>query len=113
LQYCGVKNEPSPIDFAELLVESSVELWNSIEGVEYLNILKSIAFNLATISKKSNLIAKMKDALILVAFDSEKNIQLTSANKIFINDDKIYQKIFNLLTAPEDDLLDTLYKACF
>ena len=59
LQYCGVKNEPSPIDVAELLVQSSAELWNSIKNVEnYLDILRLIAFDLATISKKSSLIKK-------------------------------------------------------
>ena len=58
----------------------------------------------------------MKESPILVAVemkDSKKNTQLTSANEIFINDDIIYQKIFNPLTAPEENLLETLYKACF
>ena len=98
MQNCGVKNEPTPIDFAELLVKSSAKLLDSFEDVEmYLNILRLIAFNLATISRKSNLIAKMKENPILVAVEMEdikKIIQLTWANKIFINDDKIYQKNF-------------------
>jgi len=41
----------------------------------------------------------------------ETNIyRLNTAKKIYINDDKIYQGIFNPLTAPEDDNLEVLYK---
>ena len=72
MQNCGVKNELTPIDFAELLVKSSAKLLDSFEDVEmYLNILRLIAFNLATISRKSNLIAKMKENPILVAVEME------------------------------------------
>src|ERR1043165_4418179 len=69
LQGCGVKDEPSPVEFAELLVKSSHKLWNSIgDNVEkYLNVLKRISLNYNAIARKSNLIAEMKRAPILLA----------------------------------------------
>ncbi|RIA81211.1 hypothetical protein C1645_837362 [Glomus cerebriforme] len=73
LQSCGVKNEPSSIEFAELLVKSSYELWNSnysfdIKIINYLNILRRIAIDFEIIaSKKSSLIVEMKRKPILLA----------------------------------------------
>ncbi|GBB83162.1 hypothetical protein RclHR1_00010044 [Rhizophagus clarus] len=119
LSSCGVKNEPSPIDYAELLVKSSHKLWNSIgnDAESYLFILRKIAIDfkyLSTIACKSNLVAVMKKAPILVAVKKECNeinrYHLTSAENIFINDNIIYQQIFNPLTAPEEDYLEFLYK---
>jgi hypothetical protein len=122
LDYCGVRNNPTSIDFAELLVKSSRKLWNSLEDKDkYLEILKIIAndyHNIANKSQLSQLIKKMKKESFLVAIkkkaiDSEEiNYSLNSAKKIFINDDKIYQEVFNPLIAPEDDSLESLYKVC-
>jgi hypothetical protein len=110
-------------------VKSSHKLWNSIgDNVEkYLNVLKRIAINYNTIARKSNLIAEMRRAPILLAVkkrrsssDSNKmddneeadHYSLASANDIFINDDTVYQQVFNPLTVPEDDSIEILYKVC-
>ncbi|GES82823.1 hypothetical protein GLOIN_2v1661590 [Rhizophagus clarus] len=128
LQSCGVKDEPSPIEFAELLVKSSHRLWNSIgDNVEkYLNVLRRIAIHFNTISRNSSLIADMKRAPILLAVkkrrsNSERDSTikmdeeaehycLASAKDIFINDDTVYQQVFNPLTVPEEDNMEVLYK---
>ncbi|RGB35129.1 hypothetical protein C1646_814947 [Rhizophagus diaphanus] len=131
LQSCGVKCEPTSIDFAELLVNSSSELMNSIQlnggDVEkYLSILRKIAMDVklySSITRKLNLIEKMKSAPILIAVRRQDNVnnmnlvnqevqkhQLATANEIYINDDIVYQEIFNTLTAPEEDYLEPLYK---
>ena len=133
LQSCGVKNEPTPVEFAELLVKSSDKLWKLIgDDIEkYLSILRRIAADFQwshTIAKDPILIAKMKERKILVAIkkhyssinndakSTKKNdnnySSLASAKDIFINDDIIYQQIFDPLTAPEDDFLEVLYKVC-
>jgi hypothetical protein len=126
LQSCGVKNEPSPIEFAELLVRSSHELLNSVGDERYLYFLKLIAFDLGKISKKQSLIAEMKSAPILVAFQRKNPsfdigdnrgfdyFTLASAKEIFINNNTKYQRIFNPLVAPgNDDLMENLYRVCF
>ncbi|RIA91695.1 hypothetical protein C1645_692396 [Glomus cerebriforme] len=131
LQACGVKDEPSPIEFAELLVKSSHKLWNSIgDNVEkYLNVLRRIAINFNVISRNSQLIAEMKRAPILLAVkkrgsnsdrDSVNKMEygneeadhycLASAKDIFINDDTIYHQVFNPLTVPDEDTMESLYK---
>ncbi|PKC14058.1 hypothetical protein RhiirA5_269102 [Rhizophagus irregularis] len=128
LQSCGVKDEPSPIEFAELLVKSSHKLWNSIgDNVEkYLNVLRRIAVHFNTISRNSSLIADMKRAPILLAVkkrrsnserdsmikmdDEAEHYCLASAKDIFINDDTVYQQVFNPLTVPEEDNMEVLYR---
>ena len=44
LTKCGIKDKPSPADFAQLLVTSSCELWNLYKKdiKKYLNILEKI-----------------------------------------------------------------------
>ncbi|RIA78788.1 hypothetical protein C1645_842320, partial [Glomus cerebriforme] len=92
LRRCGVRDEPSPIDYAELLVKSSQKLLNSI-------------------ARKSKLVAEMKKEPILIAYKNEGICCLASAEEIFINDDdKGYREIFSPLIAPEEDELENLYK---
>lgn len=108
------------------MVKSSHKLWNSIgNNVDsYLSILRKIAIDfkhIGTIARKPNLVAAMKEASILVAIKKEchstsgdnkefNRSQLASAKDIFINDNIIYQQIFNPLTAPEENDLEFLYK---
>ncbi|GBC47128.1 uncharacterized protein OCT59_002225 [Rhizophagus irregularis] len=124
LQSCGVKDEPSSIEYAELLINSSRRLWQLIGVEKYLNILRKIAndFNsFGNMTSKLGLVSGMRKEPILVAITKENreinsemketnNSRLGTAKKIYINDDKIYQGIFNPLTAPEEDNLETLYK---
>ncbi|CAG8463812.1 12087_t:CDS:10 [Funneliformis caledonium] len=117
LQSCGVKILPYAIDYAELLVKSSHVIWGLMEdNVEkYLNILKRIAFDYHYLSRYTGLLRKMSTEPILVAITSGQaegrkvHCRLASANEIYINDDTIYQQVFNPFTAPEDCNLKNLY----
>lgn len=121
LQSCGVKNEPSTIEFAELLVKSSRELWDSPDLDKYSYILDRIAIHINIIERnKPSLFMDMKREPILIGIEKkicngEKVDQkkLASAKDIFINDDQGYQQIFKPLIAPETDLMEKLYKVCY
>jgi hypothetical protein len=126
LRSCGVKNEPSTIEFAELLVKSSRELWNSLNSLNYSdddrysNILSRIASEIITIEyNKPNLFREMKKEPILIGIkkicDGERVDQkhLASAKDIFINDDPGYRQIFKPLIAPEDNSMERFYKVCY
>lgn len=110
---CGVKNEPTSQDFVNLLVNCSHELWNLYKDdvKKYLNILKIINDDLDDIIPgKMNVL----DVLIAIklGLNSEKsnNYYLASAKEIYINDNKIYQQVFDPLLAPKK--LEPLYKVC-
>jgi len=108
------------VDFLKLLLSSSRELWSSIgdDKEKYLSILRRIAIDFTgivdTISNSSSLIEQMRETPILVATKKDSrdsdSYHLASAREIFINDNKLYQHIFNQLTAPEEDSLEMLYK---
>jgi len=116
LQSCGVKCQPLAIDYAELLVKSSSEIWNLLRDyTKYATILGRIALDYYSIAYKNpGLITRMKQEPILLAVTkgNSDNAQfcLASSKDIFINDDTIYQQVFNPLTAPEDSYLKGLYK---
>jgi len=73
-----------------------------------------------------DLIEKMKRAPILVGIKKKKfsskmkesdfndedndNCYLTTASEIFVNDELIYQRVFNPLTAPKNQYLEEFYK---
>lgn len=110
LQICGVKNEPSAMKIAELLVESSEsshKVWRSIgKNVEkYKSILRKLAKDFNTIEDDQNLFTKLKKSPILlgVSKGDREEYRLDSAENIYINDDEIYlTEIYrNLLTVPK------------
>ncbi|CAG8636581.1 9366_t:CDS:2, partial [Cetraspora pellucida] len=124
---CGVKTEPSPTEFAEFLVKSSHEFWNSVgDNVEkYLTVLRNLAVNLNSISRNRSLLADMSRAPMLIGikrneieadkeiFDKDQDIDhyiLAPAKDIFINDDTNFQHVFNPLTAPMEEILENFYK---
>ncbi|RIA98304.1 hypothetical protein C1645_812855 [Glomus cerebriforme] len=110
LTTCGVKNEPSPVEHADLLVRLSTEVYNSLASEEkYLSILRNIAFNLNTIKKaRTSLIAEMRKSPILIGIKKNNNngpdsCCLDLGKKIFVNDNSKYQRVFKPLTAPVDN----------
>jgi hypothetical protein len=115
LRTCGVKDEPTPIELAELLVSSSREVYNSLGDVEkYKDILRKVAFNFSTINK-SSLIAEMKKSPILIAVKKNNGVEsscLALGKDIFVNDNSVYQQVFEPFTAPVDDehFMKTMYK---
>jgi len=134
LQRCGIENEPSSTEIAELLVKSSYKVWESIEySVEkYKIILQKLADDYNNINP--SLIAEMMEKPILLGVkqnsDSEEeeeciNIMnndnqicenghcLASAKDIYINDSTIYQEVCHLLTVPDDDDCEFLYEVSY
>ncbi|CAI2169488.1 1796_t:CDS:2 [Funneliformis geosporum] len=110
LKSCGVRIRPSSADIAELLVKSSREIWKSIDEKKYREILNRVAVDYQYEIRfyRSDLVRKMKQDPILAAMKLNGKIHLTSADKIFINDDTAYQQVFNPPTAPEEDSLKTM-----
>ncbi|CAG8499425.1 7450_t:CDS:10, partial [Scutellospora calospora] len=124
---CGVKSEPSQIEFAEFLVKSSHEFWNSIgDNVDkYLSVLRNIA-NSSAVAKNRALITDMSRTPLLIGVKKKKitvdkenfdyneqyidHYVLDSAQNIFINDDTNFQQVFNPLTAPMEEILENFYK---
>lgn len=121
---CGVKAEPSYIDYIELLINSSVRLWESIGNdiEKYLSILRNIASSIIYIrNNPKDIISAMKKAPVLVGITKEKKkidseikevkrYHLVSAENVFICDDESYRDILNPMTAPEENVLEEFYK---
>ncbi|CAI2168970.1 19326_t:CDS:10, partial [Funneliformis geosporum] len=121
LQSCGVKYEPSIIDFAELLVRSSQEIYKSIRNDnvdKYLNVLRKLAIDKDLLYEKRDLILKMKKAPILLSvrkqssseIDEIDKYSLNSAKEIFINDNPVYHRVFSPFTVPDEGYLEDFYK---
>jgi len=63
LQSCGVKDEPSSIEYAELLIKSSHKLLQLIGVEKYLKILKKIANDFSSfgnMASRIGLVSRMK-----------------------------------------------------
>ena len=124
LRSCGVKDYPSPSEMAELLVKSSSEFLSSGDDIEkYFGILRIISGNFHMIQHNTSLLSQMKKTPFLLGLkkqagnsqnkmseeggksDEEPNkYKLAVAKDIFINDHTVYQRVFNVLTVPRDDL---------
>ncbi|CAJ0749799.1 12900_t:CDS:10, partial [Entrophospora sp. SA101] len=101
LRDCGVKDEPSPIDLAELLIESSHEVLKS-QGIDkYTAILHKIDHKFSSVQKNNNVLNNLKKLGKCI---------LASSKDIYISDNDIYDKIFEPLSCPPDQSLVRLYK---
>ncbi|CAG8602817.1 13358_t:CDS:2 [Acaulospora colombiana] len=105
LQNCGVREEPSPADLAEYLVESSEEYWEKTGEDMLLGMKKSFRnddrnYKLARIMRRGS-----------DNFPREtRSYILTFAKDILISDSPRYQMIFNPVLAPEEEPLENLYR---
>ncbi|KAI9033764.1 hypothetical protein CLU79DRAFT_882880 [Phycomyces nitens] len=135
LRSCGVKDEPTTIELAAMLVKDPQRFWDLSGGGErYLTVLRQIAGQYYQIRSQRTLIAEMKSTAFLVglkrsnmndklstdedkenndAFDGEKEdfvqYRLAKASDIFISDDTMGQQIFSPLSAPMEPLLEEFY----
>ncbi|CAG8589024.1 5426_t:CDS:10 [Diversispora eburnea] len=113
---CGVKNEPSPPEYAELLVGSSSKFLGALANVDkYLVILRIIAINIQSIAKNKTLFNLMCRSPFLLGVrkvenDNSQNYELASAKDIFIDDNRNYVHVFKPLTAPTDQILEEFYQ---
>jgi hypothetical protein len=129
---CGAKSEPTKHEIAELACTEPARLLSILQSPEkYLNLLKTISEDLATLKRDKELFRKMKTSTWLLGFrelssgkikESDlgeeedapiKHYQLAAASQIVILDDYISYRLFKeaLLCAPEDDSLESFYMA--
>ncbi|EAQ86008.1 hypothetical protein CHGG_07261 [Chaetomium globosum CBS 148.51] len=129
---CGAKSEPTKHEIAQLACTEPARLLSILQSPEkYLNLLKSIFEDFATLRKDKDLLRKMKSSAWLLGFreltsgksqGSEtleedeapiKHYQLATADAIVVLDDYISYRLFKeaLLCAPEDDFLEAFYMA--
>ncbi|KAI9486689.1 MAG: hypothetical protein EXX96DRAFT_496731 [Benjaminiella poitrasii] len=132
LRSCGVKDEPTTVELASMIVKDPQRFWDLSSGGErYLNVLRQIAGQFYLIRSNRRLINEMKTKPFLVGIkrttlseqqqkktpesnEEEENFiqyRLAKADDIFIIDDTTGQQVFSPLSAPMEPLLEDFYTA--
>ncbi|ROW02959.1 hypothetical protein VSDG_01895 [Cytospora chrysosperma] len=126
---CGAKMEPTKHEIATFACNEPVRLWTTVQTSDkYLDVLRSLADDLATLKRDKDLYRKMKTEKWLLAFrdiptskgkgseDDEygepvRHAQLAAPGEIVISDDFYSYRLFKdkLLSAPEDETLEAFY----
>jgi hypothetical protein len=134
LRSCGVKDEPTTVELAAMIVKDPQRFWDLSSGGErYLGALRQIAGQFYMIKSNRQLYNDMKTKPFLVGIkrttlseqqeqqkiknddDEETNeeefiqYRLATAADIFIIDDTMGQQIFSPLSAPMEPLLEDFY----
>lgn len=129
LQKCGAKTEPTKHEIATFACNEPMRLWTTVQSSEkYLDVLRSLASDLATLKRDKDLYRKLKQEPWLMAFkdipsskekgsedddygESVRSAQLASPANIVISDDFYSFRLFreHLLCAPEDEMLESFY----
>ncbi|CAG8787739.1 15993_t:CDS:2, partial [Cetraspora pellucida] len=112
LENCGVKKEPSALDLAEYLINSSKKFWSNPNYRDsYKTILGTIAYNYESINKKKpGILDRMKQSPILLGTKKQGEYELACAKNIFINDNDRYRNMFDPLICPFTDQMANFYK---
>jgi hypothetical protein len=109
LSACGVKEEPSPLELAQLLVKSPQESLDNLGFDSYLAILRQIASHYPVLKANRALLSDMKTKAFLVGFtnnssqtDSEtgkevNHFRLARAQDIYLIDDAVLGQLFHPL----------------
>ncbi|XXG99823.1 Mediator of RNA polymerase II transcription subunit 6 [Hypoxylon texense] len=132
LSACGSKTEPTKLEIAQLAAGEPARLLSIMQSSEkYLNLLRFLAEDMATLKRDKDLWKKMKSSPFLLAFkeisspSKEKSLdteeeeapirqyQLAAPASIVILDDYISYRLFkdHLICAPEEDVLEAFYIA--
>ncbi|KAL7625136.1 hypothetical protein AAE478_004350 [Parahypoxylon ruwenzoriense] len=132
LSACGSKTEPTKLEIAQLAAGEPARLLSVLQSPDkYLNLLRFLAEDMATIKRDKDLWRKMKASQFLLAFkeisapakektsDNEEDeppirqYQLATPASIVILDDYISYRLFkdHLICAPEEDVLESFYMA--
>ncbi|KAI0872872.1 hypothetical protein GGS24DRAFT_415383 [Hypoxylon argillaceum] len=132
LSACGSNNEPTKLEIAQLAAGEPARLLSILKSPDkYLNLLRSLAADMATIKRDKDLWRKMKAAPFLLAFkeiggpskgkaaeqeedeEAVRTYQLAAPSDIVILDDFISYNLFkdHLKCAPEEDVLEAFYQA--
>lgn len=127
----GAKTEPTKLEIAAMAAGEPARLLSILQSPEkYLNLLRSLSEDVATLKRDKDLWRKMKTSPFLLAFkelgsskgdahesDEDDNpirqYQLAPPEQIVILDDYISYRLFkdDLLCAPEEDGLEAFYSA--
>jgi len=141
LKACGVKEDPSPVDLAQLIARSP-DKYMQYDGVDrYRSTLRQIATHLDVIKTNESLMDEMKRSPFLLGekmvnqdlneapseamaeggqdagFGHDYNMgqvvqyTLARASDIYLVDDSVLQQVFVPLCAPIEELLESLYEA--
>lgn len=129
---CGAKSEPTKPEIAQMACSEPARLLSILQSPEkYLNLLRTLAEDMATIKRDRELWAKMKVSAFLLAskeiastksskdIDADedeapiKQYQLAAPGQIVVVDDYISYRLFkdSLMCAPEEDALESFYLA--
>lgn len=130
LQRCGAKQEPTKHEIATFACSEPARLMTTVQTAEkYLDVLRSLASDLPNLKRDKNLYKKMKSEKWLLAYkeipstkkgseDDEysepmKAAQLATPTQIVISDDFTSFQLFReyLMSAPEDEVLESFYQA--
>ncbi|KAK9702383.1 hypothetical protein K7432_011269 [Basidiobolus ranarum] len=136
LASCGVKEEPSPVELAQLVVRSPHQFLNRNGGAEkYKAVLRQIASHMHVIRNHKALVQEMiKSPFLLgekrisdIVDGSEQenkdestssrldhvvvHYKLATAKEIYLIDDTVLQQIFTPLGAPMENLLESFYES--
>ncbi|KAI0378588.1 hypothetical protein F5Y04DRAFT_147580 [Hypomontagnella monticulosa] len=132
LSACGSKTEPTKLEIAQLAAGEPARLLSVLQSSEkYLNLLRHLAEDMATLKRDKDLWRKMKASPFLLAFkeigapakdkasETEEDeapirqYQLAAPGSIVILDDYISYRLFkeHLICAPEEDTLESFYMA--
>lgn len=136
LRNCGVKDEPTTVELASMIVKDPARFWTLSGGGErYLGVLRQIAGQFYQIRSNRKLLQDMKSSPFLVGIQKSRisespslsvlnndqkeddnskteefvQYRLAKASDIFIIDDTMAQQIFSPLSAPMEPLLEEFY----
>ena len=107
LSSCGVKDEPSTIELANMIIHDPNHVMKD-QGIEnYLGLLRQIAVNYTLCKANTQLISKMKTSPFLIGIKSKElksessnddvQYQLSQAKDIYLIDDTVFGQLFNAL----------------
>ncbi|KAL2268573.1 hypothetical protein VTJ83DRAFT_3419 [Remersonia thermophila] len=129
---CGAKSEPTQHEVAWMACTEPARVLDTLQSPDkYIDLLKRLREDFATLKSDKQLLAKMRTSPWLLGFrelaspakskdadslDDEppvKQYQLARPDEIVILDDYIAYRLFKetLLCAPEDDQLESFYQA--
>ncbi|KAI8974636.1 hypothetical protein BDB01DRAFT_805850 [Pilobolus umbonatus] len=127
LRSCGVKDEPTTVELAAMIVKDPQRFWDLSSGGErYLSALRQIAGQFYQIKLNKPLFQEMKSKPFLVGIKKKPmasdhtdesvvpeedfvQYRLAKASDIFISDDTMGQQIFAPLSAPMEPLIEDFY----
>ncbi|TRX88683.1 hypothetical protein FHL15_010449 [Xylaria flabelliformis] len=132
LKACGSNDEPTKLEIAQLAASEPARLLSVLGSPDkYLNLLRSLAGDMAILRRDKDLWKRMKGSPFLLAFkeitnpskgkaveaeedeEAVRTYQLAPPSDVVILDDIISYRLFkdHLKCAPEEELLESFYQA--